>query len=314
MNKPVRKAIIPAAGFGTRFLPATKAVPKEMLPIVDIPTIQYIIEEAVKSGIEEICLVTNSYKQSIENHFDKSFELEEKLKASNDMEHLKMCEEITDMVNIVSVRQKNPKGLGHAILCARNFVGEEPFAVLLGDDIVINKGGDGAIKQLIDVYNSTGQSVVGVQNVARENVNKYGIIDPKDMITSRLMKVSTFVEKPSVDQAPSTMAILGRYVLTPDIFDYLESQQAGKGNEIQLTDAIDRLAKASDVYAYDFKGRRYDVGDRKGFLQAQVEFALDREDTRAAMEEIIENLGYVKAGTAQKESEEETRRKSTMLR
>lgn len=293
-NKPVRKAIIPAAGFGTRFLPATKAIPKEMLPIVDIPTIQYVIEEAVNAGIEEICLVTNSYKQCIENHFDKSFELEEKLKASNDLEHLKMIEAITDMVNIVSVRQKNPKGLGHAILCAKNFVGDEPFAILLGDDIVVNKNGPTAIGQLIHVYDQTGKSVVGVQSVAQENVSKYGIIDPKDMISERLMKVQTFVEKPPIDQAPSNMAILGRYVLTPEIFELLETQATGKGNEIQLTDAIDRLAKTDDVYAYDFVGKRYDVGDRKGFLQAQVEFALDRDDTRQAMEEIIANLGYEK--------------------
>lgn len=293
--KPVRKAIIPAAGFGTRFLPATKAVPKEMLPIVDIPTIQYIIQEAVDSGIEEICLVTNSYKQCIENHFDKSFELEEKLKASNDQEHLKMIEDITDMVNIVSVRQKNPKGLGHAILCAKNFVGDEPFAILLGDDIVVNKEGPTAIGQLMDVYNETGSSVVGVQSVALENVSKYGIINPKDMIDERLMKVQSFVEKPAIDQAPSRMAILGRYILTPEIFELLENQSAGKGNEIQLTDAIDRLAKEEDVYAYDFEGKRYDVGDRKGFLQAQVEFALDRDDTKQAMEEIIAGLGYVKA-------------------
>lgn len=293
-HKPVRKAIIPAAGFGTRFLPATKAIPKEMLPIVDIPTIQYIIQEAVDAGIEEICLVTNSYKQSIENHFDKSFELEEKLKASNDLEHLEMIEAITDMANILSVRQKNPRGLGHAVLCAKNFVGDEPFAVILGDDIVVNPGGKPAIRQLMDVYDQTGRSVVGVQPVSRENVSKYGIIAPADMISDHLIKVASFVEKPPVDQAPSNMAILGRYVLTPDIFDKLETQSAGKGNEIQLTDAIDRLARETDVYAQEFTGKRYDVGDRKGFLSAQVEFALAREDTREAMEEIIANLGYVK--------------------
>lgn len=293
-HKPVRKAIIPAAGFGTRFLPATKAIPKEMLPIVDIPTIQYIIQEAVDAGIEEICLVTNSYKQSIENHFDKSFELEEKLKASNDLEHLEMVEAITDMANILSVRQKNPRGLGHAILCARNFVGDEPFAVILGDDIVVNREGKPAIRQLMDVYDETGSSVVGVQPVSWDNVSKYGIINPADLISDDLMKVSSFVEKPPVDQAPSNMAILGRYVLTPDIFEKLETQSAGKGNEIQLTDAIDRLAHETDVYAHEFKGRRYDVGDRKGFLTAQVEFALAREDTREAMEDIITNLGYVK--------------------
>lgn len=293
-NKPVRKAVIPAAGFGTRFLPATKAIPKEMLPIVDIPTIQYIIEEAVGSGIEEICLVTNSYKQSIENHFDRSFELEEKLKASSDQEHLKMVQDITDMVNIVSVRQKNPKGLGHAILCARDFIGEEPFAVLLGDDIVVNPDGPYAIRQLLDVYENTGSSVVGVQPVAEENISKYGIIDPSDKLSDSLYQVASFVEKPPVDQAPSNMAILGRYVLTPDIFEKLETQAAGKGDEIQLTDAIDRLAQDEAVYAKQFEGNRYDVGDRKGFLQAQVEFALHRDDTKQAMEEIIESLGYVK--------------------
>lgn len=292
--KKIRKAIIPAAGFGTRFLPATKAVPKEMLPIVDVPTIQYIVEEAVQSGIEEICIITNSYKSCIENHFDVSFELEEKLKASGDIEHLEMVQNIANMINICSVRQKHPKGLGHAILCARHFVGDEPFAVLLGDDIVINKGKKTASEQLIDVYNQTGCSVVGVQKVPHEKVNKYGIIDPQKKITDRLLQVKTFVEKPDLDKAPSDMAILGRYVLTPAIFEFLETQAVGKGNEIQLTDAIDRLSEKEEVYAYDFEGKRYDVGDRKGFLQAQVEFALDREDTKQAMEEIIENLGYHK--------------------
>lgn len=292
--KKVRKAIIPAAGFGTRFLPATKAIPKEMLPIVDIPTIQYIIEEAVDAGIEEICLVTNSYKQSIENHFDTSYELEEKLKASNDEEHLEMIRQITDMTNILSIRQKNPKGLGHAIFCAQSFVGDEPVAVLLGDDIVSNPEGKPAIKQLIEAYEKTGHSVVGVQTVPHENVSKYGVIAPKNHVTDRLIEVEQFVEKPKTEEAPSDMAILGRYILTPDIFEYLATQDAGKGDEIQLTDAIDRMAKEDKVYAYDFEGKRYDVGDRKGFLQAQVEFALNRDDTRQAMEEIIENLGYKK--------------------
>lgn len=292
--KPVKKAIIPAAGFGTRFLPATKAVPKEMLPIIDIPTIQYIVEEAVSSGIEEICIITNSYKSCIIDHFDVSFELEQKLKEANDHEHLAMVQTVSDIVNVFAVRQKNPRGLGHAVLCAKQFVGDEPVAVLLGDDIVVNGKGETAIGQLIDAYNETGCSVVGVQTIAHENVSKYGIIDPEEVINDRLIQVKTFVEKPEVDKAPSDMAILGRYVLTPEIFDYLETQHEGKGNEIQLTDAIDRLAKKEKVYAYDFEGKRYDVGDRKGFLQAQVEFALAREDTRAAMEEIIENLGYKK--------------------
>ncbi len=293
-QKRVRKAIIPAAGFGTRFLPATKAVPKEMLPIVDVPTIQYIVQEAVESGIEEICIITNSYKNCVIDHFDVSFELEEKLKASNDQEHLKMVQDIAHMINVYAVRQKNPKGLGHAILCAKEFVGDEPVAVLLGDDIVRNPGGKTAIGQLIDVYNETGSSVVGVQTVAHENVNKYGVIDPERQVDARTIQVRTFVEKPDIDKAPSDMAILGRYVLTSDIFDFLATQAAGKGNEIQLTDAIDRLAHEKEVYAYDFEGQRYDVGDKKGFLQAQVEFALDRDDTRQAMEDIIENLGYTK--------------------
>ncbi len=298
MPKKVRKAVIPAAGFGTRFLPATKAVPKEMLPIVDIPTIQYIIEEAVKSGIEEICLITNSYKQSIENHFDRSYELEEKLKASNDLEHLEMIEKITNMVNIVSVRQKTPKGLGHAILCARSFVGDEPFAVLLGDNIVVNQGGEEGIRQLLNAYEETGKSVIGVQPVPDEDIPKYGIISPAEKVSDRLMTVEHFVEKPSIEDAPTNLAILGRYILTPDIFEKLETQAAGKGNEIQLTDAIDRLAQDDAVYACQFDGKNYDVGDRKGFLLAQVEFALNRDDTRQAMEEIIESLGYVRKDKA----------------
>ena len=293
-SKRVRKAIIPAAGFGTRFLPATKAVPKEMLPIVDIPTIQYIVEECVQSGIEEVCIVTNCYKSCIENHFDVSFELEEKLKQSNDLEHLEMIRNISNMMNICSVRQKNPKGLGHAILCAKHFVGDEPVAILLGDDIVRNKNGKTATQQLIDVYNETGKSVVGVQTVPHENVCKYGIIDPIQKISDRLIEVNKFVEKPKVEEAPSDMAILGRYVLTPEIFEYLETQSRGSGNEIQLTDAIDRLAHDKTVYAYDFEGKRYDVGSQKGFLQAQVEFALERDDTKEAMNEIIEQLGYKK--------------------
>ncbi len=293
-TKQVRKAIIPAAGFGTRFLPATKAVPKEMLPIVDIPTIQYIVQEAVSSGIEEICIVTNSYKSCIIDHFDVSFELEQKLMQANDDAHLQMVRDIADMTNVFAVRQKNPKGLGHAILCAKQFVGNEPFAILLGDDIVVNDQGPTAIGQLIKAYHQTGHSIVGVQTVPKEKVNKYGIIDPSAYVNDALCKVSTFVEKPAIEEAPSDKAILGRYILTPEIFSYLETQQAGKGNEIQLTDAINRLAQDDEVYAYDFQGKRYDVGDKKGFLQAQVEFALSRDDTRNDMIDIIESLGYKK--------------------
>lgn len=289
--KKIRKAIIPAAGFGTRFLPATKAVPKEMLPIVDKPTIQYIVEEAVKSGIEEILLITNCYKSCIENHFDTSFELEKKLEQSNDIEHLEMVQKIAAMANVYSVRQKNPRGLGHAVLCAKSFVGDEPFAILLGDDIVVNPDGPTATQQLIEVYDQTGASVVGVQSVADENVHKYGIIDPKEKLSERLSHVAGFVEKPSKENAPSNFAILGRYILTPEIFALLETQAPGKGNEIQLTDAIDRLAKNEDVYAYEFAGSRYDVGDKKGFLQAQIDFALAREDLRETMIEIIRSTG-----------------------
>lgn len=288
--KKIRKAIIPAAGFGTRFLPATKAVPKEMLPIVDKPTIQYIVEEAVASGIEEILIITNSYKACIENHFDNSFELEKKLEASGDLERLEMVKDIAAMANVYSVRQKNPRGLGHAILCAKSFVGDEPFAILLGDDIVVNDHGKTATQQLVEIYEQYGASVVGVQKVADANVHKYGIIDPKENLTERCASVKGFVEKPALQDAPSNFAILGRYILTPKIFELLETQEPGKGNEIQITDAIDRLTQHEDVYAYDFEGNRYDVGDKVGFLQAQIDFALKRDDLHDAMVDIIKNL------------------------
>lgn len=285
----VKKAIIPAAGFGTRFLPATKAVPKEMLPIVDKPTIQYIVEEAVASGIEEILIITNCYKSCIENHFDVSFELEKKLEASKDQEHLEMVKEISNMANIYSVRQKNPRGLGHAVLCAKSFVGNEPFAILLGDDIVVNKNGKTATQQLVEAYEQYGGSVVGVQKVADSQVHKYGVVDPAENINERCASVKGFVEKPKKEEAPSNFAILGRYVLTPEIFDLLETQEAGKGNEIQLTDAIDRLTKQQKVFAYDFEGVRYDVGDKAGFLKAQIDFALDRDDLHDVMVDILKN-------------------------
>ena len=290
--KKIKKAIIPAAGFGTRFLPATKAVPKEMLPIVDKPTIQYIVEEAVASGIEEILIITNCYKSCIENHFDNSFELEKKLEASGDTEHLEMVKEIAEMANIYSVRQKNPRGLGHAVLCAKSFVGDEPFAILLGDDIVVNKEGKTATQQLVEAYETYGGSVIGVQTVADEAVHKYGIVDPKENITERCASVHGFVEKPALEDAPSRFAILGRYVLTPKIFELLETQAPGKGNEIQITDAIDRLTQHETVYAYDFEGTRYDVGDKVGFLKAQIDFALDREDLRESMKEILSSYRF----------------------
>ena len=280
----VRKAIIPAAGLGTRFLPATKAQPKEMLPIVDKPTIQYIIEEAVASGIEEILIITGRNKKCIEDHFDKSVELEMELEKNNKDEMLQMVRGISDMVDIHYIRQKEPKGLGHAILCARAFVGNEPFAVLLGDDVVDSEVP--CLKQLMDCYKEYKTSILGVQTVAKEDVDKYVIVDGIH-IEDRVYKVKKLVEKPSVEEAPSNVAILGRYIITPQIFDILKNTAPGKGGEIQLTDALQTLIESEAMYAYNFEGRRYDVGDKFGFLQATVEFALKREELR---EQFIEYL------------------------
>ena len=273
----VRKAIIPAAGLGTRFLPATKAQPKEMLPIVDKPTIQYIIEEAVASGIEEILIITGRNKKSIEDHFDKSVELEMELEKAGKREMLDLVKGISDMVDIHYIRQKEPRGLGHAINCAKSFVGNEPFAVMLGDDVVESEVP--CLKQLINCFNEYKTTILGVQTVAPENVDKYGIIDGIH-IEDRVYKVKKLVEKPAVEEAPSNIAILGRYIITPQIFEILENTKPGKGNEIQLTDALETLIKHEAMYAYDFEGRRYDVGDKLGFLQATIEFALRREELR----------------------------------
>lgn len=271
----VKKAIIPAAGLGTRFLPATKAQPKEMLPIVDKPTIQYIIEEAVASGIEEILIITGRNKRAIEDHFDKSVELEQELEAHNKQELLSLVREISNMVNIHYIRQKEPKGLGHAIYCAKTFVGKEPFAVMLGDDVVDSK--IPCLKQLIDCYTEYKTTILGVQEVPEEDISKYGIV--KGMhIEDRVYKVKDLVEKPKMEEAPSNVAILGRYIITPQIFDILENTAPGKGGEIQLTDALRTLIHSEAMYAYNFEGRRYDVGDKLGFLEATVEFALKRED------------------------------------
>lgn len=276
--KKVRKAVIPAAGWGTRFLPATKSVPKEMLPIVDTPTIQYIVEEAVSSGIEQICLITSHTKKAIEDHFDRTLELEALLEKGGKTDFLMQIRDISDMVEVISVRQKEAKGLGHAVLCAKSFVGDEPFAVLLGDDVVYNEGTP-CLQQLIDVYNEKGGSVLGVQTVAHENICKYGCVDG-EKLGDRLYSVKDMIEKPKPEEAPTDVGVLGRYVITPEIFEKLENTAPGAGGEIQLTDALKALAKEQDMFAYDFEGRRYDVGDKLGFLEATVEYALRRDDLK----------------------------------
>lgn len=276
--KPIKRAVIPAAGLGTRFLPATKATPKEMLPIVDKPTIQYIVEEALASGIEDIIIITGRSKRAIEDHFDRSVELELTLQETGKTELLKMIKEISD-IRIHYIRQKEPRGLGHAILCAKHFIGDEPFAVLLGDDVVYNDERP-ALSQLIAEYNKTGASVLGVQEVPEEKVSAYGIVAAEKTINPRCFRVRDMVEKPAVKEAPSKLAVLGRYIITPEIFSILEHTEPGRGNEIQLTDALKELARLQPVYAYNFAGRRYDVGDKEGFLEASVEYALRRDDLR----------------------------------
>jgi len=283
----IRKAIIPAAGLGTRFLPATKAQPKEMLPIVDKPTIQYIIEEAINSGIEDIMIITGRNKRSIEDHFDKSIELELELEKHGKKDLLHLVQDISNLVNITYIRQKEPKGLGHAIYCAKTFIGNEPFAVLLGDDVVTAE--KPCLKQMIEQYDKYQASILGVQTVPQEDVNKYGIV-AGNKEGERIYKVTDLVEKPKQEVAPSNIAILGRYIITPKIFEYLENTKPGSGGEIQLTDALKELAKEEDMYAYDFIGRRYDVGKKQGFLEATVEFALAREDLKEEFTKYLKSL------------------------
>jgi len=284
--KKVRKAIIPAAGLGTRFLPATKAMPKEMLPIVDKPTIQYIIEEAVASGIEDIIIVTGKGKRAIEDHFDNAFELETNLMEKNKFELLEKVQ-APSKVDIHYIRQKEPKGLGHAVWCARKFIGNEPFAVLLGDDIV--RAETPCLRQLMDEYEQTLSSVIGVQTVPEHETHRYGIIDPSNH-NGRRYQVSNFVEKPAQGTAPSNLAIMGRYILTPEIFMFLEQQETGAGGEIQLTDAIQKLNEIQRVFAYDFEGKRYDVGEKLGFIQTTIEFALKDEVLKGKIMNFLENL------------------------
>ncbi|MBW0765915.1 MULTISPECIES: UTP--glucose-1-phosphate uridylyltransferase GalU [Mammaliicoccus] len=286
-NFKIKKAIIPAAGLGTRFLPATKAMPKEMLPILDKPTIQYIVEEAARAGIEDIIIVTGKHKRAIEDHFDIQKELETTLFEKGKLELLDRVQYSTDLANIFYVRQKEQKGLGHAIHTAKQFIGNEPFAVLLGDDIV--ESDNPAIKQLMDQYEETGKSVIGVQTVPESETHRYGIIEPKSQ-DERLYEVERFVEKPEQGTAPSNLAIMGRYVLSPKIFDYLETQTEGNGGEIQLTDAIERLNKDDKVYAYDFEGQRYDVGEKIGFVKTTIEFALKDEEMSNEIKRYIQSL------------------------
>ncbi|MDP5274746.1 UTP--glucose-1-phosphate uridylyltransferase GalU [Chengkuizengella axinellae] len=279
-TKKVKKAIIPAAGLGTRFLPATKAMPKEMLPIVDKPTIQYIVEEAVASGIEDIMIVTGKGKRAIEDHFDHAFELEQNLKEKGKEDLLEKVQQSSNLANIHYIRQKEPKGLGHAIWCARTFIGDEPFAVLLGDDIV--QSAVPCLRQLINEYEKTLAPIIGVQQVSDEDTHRYGIVEPLEQVDRRY-QVSSFVEKPKQGTAPSNLAIMGRYVLTPEIFMFLEEQNVGAGGEIQLTDAISKLNEIQRVFAHDFEGKRYDVGEKLGFIQTMIEFAMQDDELKSKL-------------------------------
>lgn len=273
----VKKAIIPAAGIGTRFLPATKAMPKEMLPIVDKPTIQYIVEEAVESGIEDIIIVTGKGKRAIEDHFDNSFELEHNLLEKGKFDLLTEVQKSSKLVDIHYIRQKEPRGLGHAIWCARKFIGNDPFAVLLGDDIVTAK--KPCLQQMMELYDRYNASIIGVKTVSDDEVSRYGIVDGSPL-DHRFYSVNNLVEKPKKENAPSNLAIMGRYILNPKIFEILSCQTPGAGGEIQLTDAIAELNKQEAIYAYDFEGIRYDVGEKRGFIQTTIEFALQNKDLR----------------------------------
>ena len=284
----VKKAVIPAAGLGTRFLPATKAMAKEMLPIVDKPTIQFIVEEALASGIEDILIVTGKAKRPIEDHFDANFELESNLREKNKTDLLKLVEETTD-VNLHFIRQSHPKGLGHAVLQAKAFVGNEPFVVMLGDDIMEDKVP--LSKQLMNDYESTHASTIAVMEVPHDETSKYGIINPEAEVSEGLYSVNSFVEKPKPEEAPSDLAIIGRYLLTPEIFDVLENQKPGAGNEIQLTDAIDTLNKTQRVFAREFKGKRYDVGDKFGFMKTSIEYGLCHPEVKDNLKEYIIEMG-----------------------
>lgn len=285
--KKVRKAIIPAAGLGVRFLPATKALPKEMLPIVDKPTIQYIIEEAIESGIDDILIITGRNKRAIEDHFDKSLELEVQLREKSKIQLLELVQDISHLADLYYIRQKEPLGLGHAIYCARQFIGDEPFAVLLGDDIV--RSWVPCLKQLMDLYEKVQSSVIAVMEVPEEDVNKYGILDASRE-TPGVYRINDLVEKPPVEKAPSRLAVMGRYIIEPRILSILAETPPGAGGEIQLTDALRVLCREQPMYGLAFDGKRYDVGDKLGYLQATVEFALARQDLSAGFREYLKAI------------------------
>ena len=287
MNK-VKKAIIPA-GLGTRFLPVTKALPKEMLPIIDTPTLQYIVEEAVESGITEIGIIVSMAKPSIAHHFSVNEELEHRLLKAGKNEEAKMIHDIAGMVKIQFILQEEPRGLGHAVLCAREFIGEDDFAIMLGDDLIINRDGKPVLSQMIDAYNEIGSSVLGVKEVDANAVSKYGIVDPVES-NGKLNKIKGIIEKPSVELAPSRCAVLGRYILSNKIFNILENQEPGRGGEIQLTDAISKLIDSDNVYAYEFDGVRYDIGDKFGFIKATIDFALQRDDLKEKVIDYIKKV------------------------
>lgn len=289
MKSQVRKAVIPAAGLGTRFLPATKAQPKEMLPIVDKPTLQYIIEEAVESGVEEILIITGRNKKSIEDHFDKSVELELELENKGKQELLDTVRGISNMVNIHYIRQKEPRGLGDAIYCARYFIGDEPFAVMLGDDIVDNGDVKPCLQQLIESYEKHNTTILGVQEIDDKDTDKYGIVDG-EQIDDKTFKVKNLVEKPDPGDAPSNIAILGRYIITSEIFDILGELPPGKNGEVQLTDALEKLNEKQSMYAHIFEGRRYDVGDKLGFLQATIDYALKRPELKSDLMKYMSDI------------------------
>src|SRR5271170_1061254 len=292
MTKKVRKAVFPAAGLGTRFLPATKAMPKEMLPLVDKPLIQYAVEEAMHSGIQNIIIVTGRGKSSIEDHFDVSFELEQLLESKNKTDMLSMVRSISDMIDVCYIRQKEALGLGHAVLRAKDLVGNEPFATVLSDDVIASEVP--CIRQLLDVYEFFGASVVALMEVPKESISSYGVVDAEPVSYNAgqqsLYRIRNMVEKPKASEAPSNLAFIGRYILTPEIFSCIESIEPGKGGELQLTDALKYLLRNRPIYGLKFEGKRYDAGDKLGYLKATVEFALSRHDLGAPFREYLKKL------------------------